>query len=94
MDGKNCNLRSNCQRQPPFLDVQEDYVERPFSPAAEVTYLLTFPVPKKDILKNMGDNGITSKGVRIRQLEWNIWLKPSYDLSKLKASLFSVANFK
>ena len=94
MDGKNCNLRSNCQRQPPFLDVQEDYVERPFSPAAEVTYLLTFPVPNKDILKNMDDNGITSKGVRIRQLEWNILLKPSYDLSKLRASLFSVANCK
>ena len=72
MNGKNCQ---------PFLDVQEDYVERPSSPA-EVTYLLTFPVPNKDMLKNMGDNGITSKVFRIRQLEWKIWLKPSYDLSK------------
>ena len=93
MNGKNCNFPSNCQRQPPFLDVQEDYVERPSSPA-EVTNLLTFPVFDKNILKNMGDDGITSKVVRIRQLEWSILLKPSYDLSKYRASLFSVANCK
>ena len=88
MNGKNCNLCPNCPncRRPdteatPFLDVQGGYVERP-SPTPEVTNLLTFPVLDKEILKNMGDNGITSQVVRIRQLEWNIWLKPHYDLSK------------